>query len=155
MLEGTLLTPVTEWPLISLNIMVVLWCYRGTLSLNILGPHNSLFWKFSCASGPCPLGVRSTKPVQVQKAEKNQRCFGISESESKVAQSCTTLCDPMDCSLPGSSVHEFSRQEYRGSSRPRDRTGSQALQADSLSSEPPGNPILGLARNKNSQVVQW
>ena len=22
-----------------------------------------------------------------------------------VAQSCTTLCDPLDCSLPGSSVH--------------------------------------------------
>ena len=22
-----------------------------------------------------------------------------------VAQSCPTLCDPMDCSLPGSSVH--------------------------------------------------
>ena len=27
------------------------------------------------------------------------------ESESEVAQSCPTLCDPMDCSLPGSSVH--------------------------------------------------
>ena len=27
------------------------------------------------------------------------------ESESEVAQSCLTLCDPMDCSLPGSSVH--------------------------------------------------
>ena len=26
-------------------------------------------------------------------------------SESEVAQSCPTLCDPMDCSLPGSSVH--------------------------------------------------
>ena len=25
--------------------------------------------------------------------------------ESKVAQSCPTLSDPMDCSLPGSSVH--------------------------------------------------
>ena len=25
-----------------------------------------------------------------------------------VAQSCLTLCDPMDCSLPGSSVHEDS-----------------------------------------------
>ena len=24
---------------------------------------------------------------------------------SEVAQSCRTLCDPMDCSLPGSSVH--------------------------------------------------
>ena len=28
-----------------------------------------------------------------------------SESESEVAQSCLTLRDPMDCSLPGSSVH--------------------------------------------------
>ena len=28
-----------------------------------------------------------------------------SESESEVAQSCLTLCDPMDCSLPGSFVH--------------------------------------------------
>ena len=27
------------------------------------------------------------------------------ESESEVAQSCLTLCDPMDCILPGSSVH--------------------------------------------------
>ena len=28
-----------------------------------------------------------------------------SESESEVTQSCLTPCDPMDCSLPGSSVH--------------------------------------------------
>ena len=27
------------------------------------------------------------------------------KSESEVAQSCPTLFDPMDCSLPGSSVH--------------------------------------------------
>ena len=27
------------------------------------------------------------------------------KSESEVAQSCPTLHDPMDCSLPGSSVH--------------------------------------------------
>ena len=32
--------------------------------------------------------------------------------ESEVAQSYPTLCDPVDCSLPGSSVHGFSRQEY-------------------------------------------
>ena len=34
---------------------------------------------------------------------------------SEVAQSYPTLCDPMDCSLPGFSVHRifgFSRQEY-------------------------------------------
>ena len=27
------------------------------------------------------------------------------KSESEVAQSCPTLSDPMDCSLPGSSAH--------------------------------------------------
>ena len=27
------------------------------------------------------------------------------KSESKVAQLCLTLSDPMDCSLPGSSIH--------------------------------------------------
>ena len=29
----------------------------------------------------------------------------VFESESEVAQLCLTLFDPMDCSLPGSSVH--------------------------------------------------
>ena len=53
------------------------------------------------------------------------------ESESEVAQSCLTLCDPVDCSLPGFSVHGilqarilewFTISFPRGSSRPRDRT---------------------------------
>ena len=34
------------------------------------------------------------------------------KSESEVAQSCPTLCDPMDCSLPGSSVHGISSQSH-------------------------------------------
>ena len=51
--------------------------------------------------------------------------------ESEVAQSCPTLCDTMDCSLPGSSIHgifqarvlEWVAISYsRGSSRPRDGT---------------------------------
>ena len=32
------------------------------------------------------------------------QCMKV-RSEREVAQSCPTLCDPMDCSLPGSSVH--------------------------------------------------
>ena len=31
------------------------------------------------------------------------------KSESEVAQSCLTVSDPMDCSLPGSSVHGISQ----------------------------------------------
>ena len=50
---------------------------------------------------------------------------------SEVAQSCPTLCDPMDCSLPGFSVHGIFQARVlewvviafsRGSSQPRDRT---------------------------------
>ena len=49
----------------------------------------------------------------------------------EVAQSCPTLCDPMDCSLPGSSVHGIFQARVlewvaisfsRESSQPRDRT---------------------------------
>ena len=32
------------------------------------------------------------------------QCMKV-KSESGLAQSCLTLCNPMDCSLPGSSVH--------------------------------------------------
>ena len=32
------------------------------------------------------------------------QCITV-KSESEVAQSCPTLCDPTDCSLPGSSIH--------------------------------------------------
>src|SRR5574337_1079354 len=34
------------------------------------------------------------------------QCMKV-KCESEVAQSCPTLSDPMDCSLPGSSVHEI------------------------------------------------
>ena len=48
-----------------------------------------------------------------------------------VTQSCPTLCSPMDCSLPGFSIHGILQARllewvaipfYRGSSRTRDRT---------------------------------
>ena len=53
------------------------------------------------------------------------------EGEGEVAQSCPTLCDPMDYNLPGFSVHGILQARilkwiaisfFRGSSRPRDRT---------------------------------
>ena len=50
---------------------------------------------------------------------------------NEVAQSCRTLCDPVDCSLPGSSLHGLLQARVlewvvisfsKGSSQPRDRT---------------------------------
>ena len=64
-----------------------------------------------------------------------------------VTQLCPTLCDPTDCSLPGSSVHRISQSRIqkwvaisfsRGSSRPRDQNQSLTLQDDTLPSEPLG-----------------
>ena len=57
----------------------------------------------------------------------------------KIAQFCLTLCDPMDCSLPGSSVHGILQGRilavpFSRSSQPR----SPILQVDSLTAEPPG-----------------
>ena len=60
-----------------------------------------------------------------------------------VAQSCLTLCRPMDCSPPGSSVHRILQARLlewvaissaRGSSDPKIKPGSLELQADSLPS---------------------
>ena len=57
--------------------------------------------------------------------------FWNKESESEIAYSCLTLCDSMDCSLPGSSMYGSLQARVlelvaisfsRGSSRPRDRT---------------------------------
>ena len=66
--------------------------------------------------------VRGTKVSQAMK---------VKESESEVAELCPTLCDPMDCSPPGSSVHGILQARIlewvaisfsRGSSQPRDQT---------------------------------
>ena len=39
--------------------------------------------------------------------------LGYACLHAKSLQSCLTLCNPMDCSLPGSSVHGILQQEYR------------------------------------------
>ena len=74
--------------------------------------------------------------------------------DAKSLQSCPTLCDFMDCSPPGFSVHgilqaillEWVAISFsRGSSYPRDGTCISYLlhwQAGSLPLAPPGKPLL-------------
>ena len=58
------------------------------------------------------------------------------EDLSPFAQLCPTLCDPMDCSLPGSSLHGILQARVlewvavsfsKGSSRPRDQTWASRI----------------------------
>ena len=68
-----------------------------------------------------------------------------------VAHLCLTVCNPMDCSLPGSSVHRLLQAGILewlaisfsgGPPDPGINPRSPALQADSLSAEPPGKPFI-------------
>ena len=65
----------------------------------------------------------------------------LNENESEVAQSCPTLCNPVDCSPPGSSVRGILQArilEWVAISFSGIEPRSPALQADVLTSEPPG-----------------
>ena len=87
--------------------------------------------------------------TQKKKTKKTYICISVCVCACPHAQllSCIQLCDPMDCSPPGSSVHGISQArilEWVAIPSPGDlcdpgiEPGSAALQADSLPSEPPG-----------------
>ena len=76
-----------------------------------------------------------------------------------VGLSCTTLCDPMDCSLPGVSIHgifhsgilEWVAIPSKGDlPNPGTEPGSPALGTDSLLFEPPGKQLL----SNKTQAIQ-
>ena len=81
-----------------------------------------------------------------------------------VAQLNLTLCDPMDCSSPVSSVHGILQQEYwnglpfpspGGLPDPGIEPRSPVLQADSLPSEPPGKQLCVLVWNANPELESF
>ena len=94
---------------------------------------NSLPWGLSCASSYVQphLGstLASTLMPRAPSNDENQKC--LCALAGVHAESCPTLCDPMDCGPPGSSVNGTLQARIpewvaisfsRGSSRPRDRT---------------------------------
>ena len=80
-----------------------------------------------------------------------------------VSQSCLTLCDPMDCSLPSSSVHGILQTKYWSGlpfpspgdlSDPRIEPRSPTLQEDALTSHPPGKPTnSSIQLSKNTDGI--
>ena len=71
----------------------------------------------------------NTRMVKYSGINRNQ--VSVLENKELVTHSCPTLCNPMDCSPPGSSVHGtlqarilewVAMPSSRASSRPRDQT---------------------------------
>ena len=75
-------------------------------------------------------------------------CVCVCMCVYKSLQSCPTLCDPLDCSPPGSSVHGILQARIlewvampssKGSSQPRDRTHGPCIAAGIFATEPSGS----------------
>ena len=87
------------------------------------------------------------------------------KSESEVAQSCLTLTDPTDCSLPGSSTHgifqarvlEWDAIAFSDSNPMPAAAAAKSRQScltlcDPIDSSPPGSPIPGILK---ARTLEW
>ena len=101
-------------------------------------------------------------PVQLSKYLVQAYC--VPKVVSKVAQSCPTLWNPMDCTHQAPLSMGLSRQEYWSGlpfpspgnlPNPETEPRSPTLQADALTSEPPGKPAQGCTGGKFRDVGDW
>ena len=105
-----------------------------------------------------------SKPHFTFHTDRGQFCL-ILASCCLIAESCPALCDPVDCSPPGSSVHGILQARIlewaavsvsRGCSQPRDQThisctGRRVL----FTAEPPGKPrsVLWMVKATASHAI--
>ena len=81
------------------------------------------------------------------------------ESESEVTQWCLTLSDPMDCSLPGSSIHgilqarvlEWVAIVYTAAAAAKSLQSCLTL-CDPIDGSSPGSPIPGILQ---ARTLEW
>ena len=86
-------------------------------------------------------------------------CFPQSYGmHAKLLQLCLTLCNPMDHSLPGSSIHGILQARIlewvamcslRGFSQPRDRTCVSCITGRFFTAESLGKPIISICMKKS------
>ena len=116
----------------------------GSLEYKSTGFQSHMFWRLSFRTP----GLGS--PAWCLDPSLLRRPLRLWWKKVFVAQSCSALCDPMDCTLPGLPSMGFSRKEY-WSGLPFPSPGdlhdpgieprSPVLQAECLPPEPPGKPL--------------
>ena len=98
------------------------------------------FHRYTCLFRQNPTSLRvlvedSTGPASAS-YRRVKSTVGCVHAQS---QSCPTLCNPIDCSLPGSSIHgilqarildSVAMPSARGSSQPRNRTHVSCIEGD-------------------------
>ena len=93
----------------------------------------------------------SSKPMRIFSPFKEYCCCSM-------PRSCLTLCNRMDCSLPGTSVHGIYRARIlelvaisssRGSSQPKDQTHVAYITGRLFTTDPPGKPLRNITITLN------
>ena len=119
---------------------------------------NKFCWiSYSCRERPCFIKMSSKLGTLKATANCPQNllecvllAMKVSEWVSEVAQSCLTLCNPMDYSLQGSSVHGIFQARVlvwvaisfpRGFSQPRDWTQDSWIAGRCFTVWAPGKPF--------------
>ena len=169
-----MLPAVEAWILNYLKTLLHLWSLDASY-IAVLGPSSIKGWRGLQLVVPGPWMVEAYSPYNPQKWPwwtdssrahhpllKLSACSLGAAKEgifspcmgTKLLQSCWTLCDPMDCSLPGSSVYGILQARIlewvampssRGSSQARDQTQvscSSCIAGRCFIAEPPGKPIF-------------
>ena len=102
-------------------------CNAFCFPLRILILFSFILWFSFPPSQPCSSAIQ----LLCYECPKFLLAISFIPKKSEVAQSCPTLCDPVDCSPPGSSIHGILQARIlewvaisfsRGSFRPRDQT---------------------------------
>ena len=109
--------------------------------LSCIGEGNGNPLQCSCVDNPRDTGAWWAAVFGVAQSWTRLKRLSSSSSSSLVVQWCLTLCDPLDSSLPGSSVHGIFQERIlewvaisycRGSSPPRVWTHLSCLGRQSL-----------------------
>ena len=69
----------------------------------------------------------------------------------KSLSKCPTLCDPIDCSLPGSSIHGIFQARVLAAAAAKSLQ-SRTTRCDPIAGSPPGSPIPGILQ---ARILEW
>ena len=86
-------------------------------------------------------------------SDLEQACtWELSVQFSSLAQSCLTLCDPMDHSMPGLPVHHQLPEFTQTHVQPAKSLQSCSTLCDPIDGSPPGSPVPGILQ---ARTLEW
>ena len=78
---------------------------QRSCNLTCVSKNSSLWLVFYFPFTAITKGIVRDNLVISSTERRSHQCSAAAAAAAKSLQSCPTLCDPMDCSLPGSSIH--------------------------------------------------